>query len=114
MKTSCDDALFIVNRGHVKPQKHVALGIALKSLTGSKKIIQLLNRFGHCLNYHCLEELETATAERIQERDEACPEGTEKNVAMGLASISMSWCKHSQVLIHFMTQWAFFIIMCLK
>ncbi|KAK4886112.1 hypothetical protein RN001_002383 [Aquatica leii] len=33
--------------------------MALKSLTSSKKIINILNRFGHCCNYTTLEELET-------------------------------------------------------
>lgn len=84
-KSASEDALFIVQRGKVQPQKHVALGMCIKTVTGSKKMVQVLNRFGHCLNYNKLEEVETATAERIQERQLSCPEGTVIGSPMGLA-----------------------------
>ena len=83
--STSQDALFVVQRGRAKPAKHVTLGMAIRSITGSKKLVQVLNRFGHCLNYSCLEELETATAEAIQERKEACPENTLPGLPMGLA-----------------------------
>ena len=83
--SSSQDALFMVHRGKVKPAEHVTLAMALKSITGSKKLVQVLNRFGHCINYNCLEELETATAEAIQERKKACPEDTLPGLPMGLA-----------------------------
>ena len=31
----------------------------MKSLTGSRKVIEILNRFGHCISYHAVEEIET-------------------------------------------------------
>ena len=76
VRSSCDDTLFIVRRGNIKPAKQVALGVAIKSMSGSKKIVQILNRLGHTLNYNCIEELETETAEQILERQLACPSGT--------------------------------------
>ena len=85
VKSSCDDALFITRRGKVKPAKQVALGVAVKSVTGSKKVVQVLNRFGHCINYNSLEELETETAEQLQERRLSCPDGTIKDKPMGVA-----------------------------
>ena len=45
----------------------------------------MLNRFGQCLKFNKLEELETATAEQIQERQLSCPEGTVVGRTMGLA-----------------------------
>uniref|UniRef100_UPI00358F9BFB uncharacterized protein isoform X2 n=1 Tax=Myxine glutinosa TaxID=7769 RepID=UPI00358F9BFB len=83
--STSQDALFVVQRGRAKPAKHVTLGMAIRSVTGSKKLVQVLNRFGHCLNYSCLEELETATAEAIQERKDACPENTLPGLPTGLA-----------------------------
>ena len=59
--------------------------VFLKSITGSKKLVQVMNRFSHCINYNCLEQLETATAEAIQERKKACPEDTLRGVPIGLA-----------------------------
>ena len=35
------------------------VGIAIKSLTGSRKILEILNRLGHSVSYHVAEELET-------------------------------------------------------
>lgn len=33
------------------------LGIAMKSVTSSKKVIDILNRCGHCCSYNVVEEL---------------------------------------------------------
>lgn len=85
VRSSCDDALFIVRRGQVKPAKQVALGVAMKSVTGSKKVIQVLNRFGHCINYNAIEELETESAEQLRERQLASPDGTIVDQPMGVA-----------------------------
>lgn len=85
VRSSCDDALFIVRRGQVKPAKQVALAVAMKSVTGSKKVIQVLNRFGHCINYNSIEELETESAEQLRERQLASPDGTIVDQPMGVA-----------------------------
>ena len=69
----------------MKRKKHIALGIAVKGITGSKNLVSILNRFGHCLNYNCLEELETAIGSAIQDREAACPEGTVQDLPFGVA-----------------------------
>ena len=40
-------------------QKHLMLGIALKKLTRSQKVVEIMNRLGHCISYHTIEEIET-------------------------------------------------------
>ena len=85
VESTSQDTLFIVQRGKAKTKKHVTLGMAIKSITGSKKLVQVFNRFGHCLNYSSLEELETATAEATLERKQACPEDTIQGYPIGLA-----------------------------
>ena len=57
---SSQDALVFVNKGRVKPQKQITPVMGVKSLTGSRKILTVLSRFRHAINYHCAEELETA------------------------------------------------------
>lgn len=42
-----------------RPKKHLQVGLVLKSLTGSRKVIEMLNRLGHCVNYHTVQEIET-------------------------------------------------------
>ena len=83
--SASQDALFNVFKGNVKPAKQTLLGLAVKSMTGSKKLLTLLNRFGHTLNYHCIEELETSLASTIINRKESCPDGAKKNLIMGVA-----------------------------
>ena len=62
INTAADDCLFVGSRGIIKPSKHVCLGLGLKSITGSRKVIETLNRFGHCISYHTVESLETDLA----------------------------------------------------
>ncbi len=42
-----DDIVFNVTRGKVKPGKQLCLGLGIKSLTGSRRVIEVLNRFGN-------------------------------------------------------------------
>lgn len=67
------DAIFCVSNGTVKPSKHITLGMTIKSLTSSKKIINILNRFGHCCNYTTLEQLETEATISSVHQTQVCP-----------------------------------------
>ena len=49
------------NKGY-KTLKHVALAIAIKHLTGSKMIINILNKLGHCICYDNVTRIQTAIA----------------------------------------------------
>ena len=42
----------------------------------------------HCLNYSALEELETATAEALLARKQACPEDTIAGLPMGVQGLA--------------------------
>ena len=46
------DVIYATTRGRTKPGKHLTLGLGLKSITGSRKVIEVLNRHGHCIGYH--------------------------------------------------------------
>ena len=41
------------------PSTQIQLGLTLKSMTGSKKLITLMNRMGHSISYNTADELET-------------------------------------------------------
>ena len=73
--SSCEDVIFNITRGHIKPQKHLLLGMGIKSLTGSKKVVNILNRMGHSISYHVAEELETELAMSIEGKDKVAPDG---------------------------------------
>lgn len=46
-----EDVISCTSKGSVKPQKHILMGLGIKSMTGSKKIVKALNRFGHSIDY---------------------------------------------------------------
>ena len=47
VKSVSDDVLYVTTRARIKPGKHLCMGLALKSMTGSRKVVEILNRFGH-------------------------------------------------------------------
>jgi len=49
----------MLTNGRVKPSKQITLGITLKILTSSRKVIDILNRYNQCTTYNVIEELET-------------------------------------------------------
>ena len=58
-KSIGEDVVFAATSRLKKPQKHLMLGIAFKSLTGSRKVVEIMNRLGHCISYHTIEKIET-------------------------------------------------------
>ena len=48
-----------------KTPKHVALAIAIKHLTGSKMVNNILNKLGHCICYDDVMRIQSAIANDI-------------------------------------------------
>ena len=53
------NAIFTVTSGLQKTSKHLQLGMNIKSLIGSTKVVDFLKRLGHSVSYITTEELET-------------------------------------------------------
>lgn len=68
------DIIYAVTNGNIKTSKHVTLGIALKSLSSSRKIVDLINKYGHCCSYNVIEELETELTFSTTQQNKLCPE----------------------------------------
>ena len=81
------DVVFAAPYGRQRPIKHLQIGMAIKSLTGSKKVATVLNRLGHCINYNGIEELEMELTYNCSNAKQITPSGMskEKNCSMGLA-----------------------------
>ncbi|XP_011171576.3 uncharacterized protein LOC105204222 [Solenopsis invicta] len=81
------DLIYAVTNGKVKPSKQIALGMTVKSLTNSRKLVNILNRYGHCCSYTVLEELETEATYFSTNQSDICPEDTlqSTNFCTGLA-----------------------------
>ena len=51
VETICQDIIFAISSGVKKPAKNIILGMAMKSITGSHKVIDILNRLGHSISH---------------------------------------------------------------
>lgn len=70
IKSVCSDLIYIISKGRVKPSKHLTLGLAMKSMTSSRKVLTILNRYGHTIGYNLAEEIETEmTYSSVQENN---------------------------------------------
>jgi hypothetical protein len=61
------DIIHGVTRGKFVTAKHYLLALGLHNLTGSRKVIDINNRLGHCISYNKTCEIETALAEKAQQ-----------------------------------------------
>ena len=59
------DIIFVMSKGHIKTPKHVSLAMTMKNLTGSAQVISLLNRFGHCVSYPEVLEMESNIMNKV-------------------------------------------------
>ncbi|GFV55520.1 uncharacterized protein TNCV_2020461 [Trichonephila clavipes] len=73
------DIIYMTHNGNVKTSKHICLGMTLKSLTSSRKVIDIINHYGHCISYNAIEELETEATYSSVSRTGICSEAVNKN-----------------------------------
>lgn len=73
----CFDFIHNTTHGAVKTSKHMTTGIALKSITSSRQVVDLLNKLGHVSSYHVVEQLETEATYASISRSVLCPDGIE-------------------------------------
>ena len=55
----------------------------MKSVTGSRKVIEILNKVGHCVSYHNVEETETKTTFEANKEGALAPPGMACNSLLG-------------------------------
>ena len=81
---SASDAVFNCTRGTVQPWKHLTLGLGLGTMTGSKSVLTVLNRLGHCISYNQVKSLETEIAYTCSDSKRETPAGI--HLCEGLAT----------------------------
>lgn len=59
------DIVHATSHSRIKTPKHIGLAVTLHHLTGSKQIVTLLNRMGHCSSYEDVEIVNTSLATEI-------------------------------------------------
>uniref|UniRef100_A0A6P7FRI3 Uncharacterized protein LOC114331907 n=1 Tax=Diabrotica virgifera virgifera TaxID=50390 RepID=A0A6P7FRI3_DIAVI len=70
------DIIYAASDGKIKTSKHITLGMTLKSITSSRKVVDICNRYGHCCSYHTIEELETEATFYANDKSVICPLNT--------------------------------------
>ena len=56
------DLIYATTHGRVKTPKHIELAMSVRHMTGSKCLVTMLNRFGHCCSYDDIEVVDTSLA----------------------------------------------------
>lgn len=74
------DLLYAMWHGKLKTSKHITLGLSMKSLTSSRKVVEILNKLGHTCSYTTIEELETAATHYSCRKKSLCPDGVKKKI----------------------------------
>ena len=87
------EAVFLVANGRKKPSKHFKLKLALKSMTGSKKLIGMLNRYAHCVSYKTTEELETELMFTVTSASKISPPDLvpDSSLTVGITFDNFNW-----------------------
>lgn len=75
IKSLCQDIIYAITKGRVKPAKHLMLGLTMKSLTSSRKVLTILNKYGHSISYSAAEELETELTYTAYSNNDLIPPG---------------------------------------
>ncbi|XP_071832154.1 uncharacterized protein [Apostichopus japonicus] len=70
------DLLYTSKKGCILLPKHSSLAMTIRHMTGSARLIGMLNRFGHCVSHSMVLEHDTALAEsQLKRGDDALPDG---------------------------------------
>ena len=80
IKSISQDLVSAVKKSkHKLTSKHIKLGMFIKSVTGSKKTVTLLNKMGHCASYNTIEEIETEMTYTARKNKDMLPTGMKKD-----------------------------------
>ena len=93
------DIVFNVLNRQVPLKKHFLLGLGLHSLTGSRELIDILSKFGSCISYNYVCDVETAYAEVAQEKAKLGFTLPIQPILRELAIFSHFWVDNFDVLI---------------
>lgn len=71
----CSSLLYVMSNGSIKHSACLSLGLTVKSLTSSRKMLNILNKMGFTINYSLAEEIETELAYGFTSENRILPYG---------------------------------------
>lgn len=77
------DIIHCSSNARVKTPKHVSLAMSTHHLTGSKQIIILLNRMGHCISYDEMKSVDASLATEVLAQSEQYDTVLPSNISPG-------------------------------
>ena len=77
------DLIHCASHGRVKLPKHVGLAMSVRHMTGSKQLVSILNRMGHCSSYDEIESVDTGLAKEILAKSQDCGTVIPSNISPG-------------------------------
>ena len=85
--SSFADAIYACSGGKLIPGKHLSLGLPLKSMTRSKSVVWLFNRFGHCIGDETVSRMNMSFEEAVSPNETILPLHIQipPNLSTGLA-----------------------------
>ena len=78
------DIVFCASHSRAKMPKHLTLALAIHHLTGSKQLITMFNRLGHCCSYDEVEIMDTSLAVELLARSELYGVVVPSNITPGV------------------------------
>ena len=81
------DTVYACFGGKLLPGKHLSLDLAIKSLTGSKQLVTLTNRFGHTAGNETIRRLDMELEHTCKRSSDLVPNGIvkQRDLSIGLA-----------------------------
>ena len=78
VESTSADVIYSCSGGKLLPGKRMSLGIALKSMTGSKSVVNLMNRFGHCASNEKIRRIDIGMESTLNESNDIVPDNIVK------------------------------------
>ena len=74
MDSSAADVRYTCPGGKFLPGKHLSLGLTVKSITGSKNAVTLLNKFGHSASNEKIRRIDIGIESTTSQQDTLQPD----------------------------------------
>ena len=91
------DLLFVASSGQNATPKTISLAMAMRQLTGSSTVLNLLNHFGHCMSHEYVLRHETALAQINISSEGALPPGFSKHEFTTIAWDNDDFCEETKM-----------------
>lgn len=97
LKHPAEDDICKVAGGKVKPSKCILFGLDLKSITGSRKIHEVVNHFGYCIELSYYRRIWDNIATEIIDKKQVLPDGLKSSKGQ---STNSAWDNYDESMYH--------------